>query len=185
MFLTSIIDAKEEWDATSVDVPNAFVQTPMPDDNKKVIMKITGVVVHLMVEQAPEVYGPHVVCENIKKLLHVTVLKAPCGVLVSSLLWHNNFKKDLEGCGFVFNPHDPCVANKMVNGKQHTIRFHVDDLMCNHVDPEVNTKFPKWLNSKHGSMEKSKPHMERSTSVWACSLIALSLDMSSLGCPSA
>jgi len=44
----------------------------------------------------------------------------------------------------------------MVNGKQHTIRFHVDDLMCSHVDPEVNTKFLKWLNSKHGTYGEVK-----------------------------
>jgi len=73
--------------------------------------------------------GPHVVHENGKKVLCVAVLKALHGMLVSSLLWCNKFKKDLEGCGFVFNPHDPCVANKMVNDKQHTIMFHVDDLM--------------------------------------------------------
>jgi len=141
IFLTSIIDAKEEWNVMSADVPTAFIQTPMPDDNKKVIMKIKGVLVHLMVEQAPEAYGPHVVCENGKKVLCVAVLKALCGMLVSSLLWYNKFKKDLEGCGFVFNLYDLCVANKMVNGKQCTIRFHADDLMCSHVDPEVNTKF--------------------------------------------
>jgi len=64
MFLTSIIDANEERDVMSADVPNAFIQTPMPDDNKKVIMKITGVLVRLMLEQAPEVYGPHVVCDG-------------------------------------------------------------------------------------------------------------------------
>jgi hypothetical protein len=31
--------------------------------------------------------------------------------------------------GFEINPYDPCVANKMVNGMQITIRWHVDDLM--------------------------------------------------------
>ena len=25
------------------------------------------------------------------------------------------------------NDYDPCIANHMVNGKQHTVRFHVDD----------------------------------------------------------
>jgi len=96
------------------------------------------------------------VCENGKNMLCVTVLKALYGMLVSSLLWYNKFKKDLEGCGFVFNPYTPCAANKMVNGNQHTIRFHVDDLMCSHVDPKVNTKFLKWLNSKHGTYGEVK-----------------------------
>jgi len=43
-----------------------------------------------------------------------------------------------------------------MNGKQHTIRFHVDDLMCSHVDPKVNTKFLKWLNSKYGTCGEVK-----------------------------
>ena len=151
IFLTSIIDAKEKRDVMTADVPNAFIQTPMPDDSVQVVMKITGVLVHLMVEVAPEIYGPYVVYENGKKVLYVKVLKALYGMLVASLLWYTKFKKELEGCGFKFNPYDPCVANKTVNGKQHTIRFHVDDLMCSHVDPEVNTKFLKWLNSKYGT----------------------------------
>ena len=114
-------------------------------------MKITGVLVHLMVKIAPEVYGPYVIYENGKRVLYVAVLKALYGMLVASLLWYSKFKKDLEGLGFVFNPYDPCIANKIVNGKQHTIRFHVDDLMCSHVDQNVNTKFLLWLDSKYGT----------------------------------
>lgn len=90
-----------------------------------------------MVEMAPEVYGPYVIYENGKKVLYVAVLKALYGMLIASLLWYSKFKKNLEGLGFEFNPYDPCVANKIVNGKQHTIRFHVDDLMCSHV-------YPRW-----------------------------------------
>ena len=77
-------------------------------------------------------------------------MKALCGMLVAALLWHSLFKKDLEGIGFKFNPCDPCVANRMVEGKQHTIRFHVDDLMSSHVDPEVNDRFLVWLNKMYG-----------------------------------
>jgi len=38
----------------------------------------------------------------------------------------------------------------MRDGKQHTVRFHVDDLMSSHVDPQVNTNFLKWLNRMYG-----------------------------------
>jgi hypothetical protein len=43
----------------------------------------------------------------------------------------------------VFNPYDPCVANKMIDGKQHTVRFHVDDLKSFHVNSKVNDEFLK------------------------------------------
>jgi len=43
------------------------------------------------------------------------------------------FRKDLEEIGFVFNPYDPCIANRMEAGGQHTVRFHVDDLLSSHI----------------------------------------------------
>ena len=39
---------------------------------------------------------------------------------------------------------------KIINNKQHTIRFHVDDLMASHVDKKVNDRFLKWLNHMCG-----------------------------------
>ena len=50
----------------------------------------------------------------------------------------------------MFNDYDLCVANKVVNGKQQTVQFHVDDLMLNHADRKVNDKFLKWLNCEYG-----------------------------------
>ena len=59
-------------------------------------------------------------------------------MLKASLLCYMKYKKDIEGIGFKFNDYDLCIANRMVNGKQHTVRFHVDDLLSSHVDPKVN-----------------------------------------------
>jgi len=41
-----------------------------------VMMKITGVLLDMLVQSAPEVYGPCVVFENGKKTLYVEVLRA-------------------------------------------------------------------------------------------------------------
>ena len=39
------------------------------------------------------------------------------------------------------NPHDPCVANKMINhGEQMTVTWHVDDLKISHMDSNEVTK---------------------------------------------
>ena len=38
----------------------------------------------------------------------------------------------------------------MIRGKQHTVRYHVDDLMASHIDAKVNDSFLKWLNRKYG-----------------------------------
>jgi hypothetical protein len=47
--------------------------------------------------------------------------------MVASLLYHRKFTKSLTDNGFELNPYDPCVANKMIEGEQMTICFHVDD----------------------------------------------------------
>ena len=159
IMLTAIVDAKEGRDVMTADVPNAFIQTSMPEPKEgedPVTMKITGVLVDLLVEMAPEVYGPFVVFENGRKVLYVQVLKALYGMLVASLLWYKQFKGDLEKVGFKFNPYDPCVANKTIEGKQMTVRFHVDDLMSSHMDPAVNDEFLIWLNKKYGGYGEVK-----------------------------
>jgi hypothetical protein len=159
ILLTAVIDAKEGRDVMTADVPNAFIQTTMPktkDGETRVIMKITGVLVDLLVEMAPTTYKEFVVFENGKKVLYVEVLKALYGMLVAALLWYKQFRGDLEKIGFKFNPYDPCVANMTVNGKQHTVRFHVDDLMSSHVDKKVNDDFEKWLNKTYGGYGKIK-----------------------------
>jgi hypothetical protein len=72
IFLTAIIDAKEGCVVMTADVPNAFfIQTDMPEGEERVIMKITGVLVDMLVQMAPETYGPYVVFKNGKKVLYV------------------------------------------------------------------------------------------------------------------
>ena len=154
IFLLAVIDAKERRDVMSADIPNAFIQTSMPpveEGQERVIMKITGVLVDLLVEMAPDIYAKHVVYENGRKVLYVQVLKALYGMLIAALLWYKQFRKDLESVGFKFNPYDPCVANRKVFGKQHTVRFHVDDLMSSHERAKVNDNFLHWLNKQYGS----------------------------------
>ena len=58
--------------------------------------------------------------------------------------------------GVEFNGCEPCVCNRVIHGKQHTVRFHVDDLMSSHVDPKVNDDFEKWLNKMHGNIFQSE-----------------------------
>ena len=45
-----------------------------------------------------------------------------------------NLRGDFESIGFIMNPYDPCVANKMINVSQVTITWQVDDLKISHKD---------------------------------------------------
>jgi hypothetical protein len=157
ILITGVIEAKEERDVMTCDIPNAFVQACLPKKEPgedRVVMKITGVLVDMLVDSNPELYGPAVALENRKKVLYVEVLKAIYGMLEAALLWYKTFRKDLEDIGFIFNPHNPCMANKKVQGSQQMIVFHVDDLKSSQKPKLVNDKFEKWLNSMYGKYGK-------------------------------
>jgi len=155
--LTSVIDSFEERDVMTCDIPNAFIQAEMPEvkeGDERVLMKIQGVLVNLMIELDPSLYGPKVVQENGKRIIYVMVLRAIYGMMEAALLWYKKFRGELEEKGFVFNPYDPCVANMDVKSSQQTIIFHVDDLKSSHQDPKVKKKKKKWLNKKYGEHGK-------------------------------
>jgi hypothetical protein len=152
IMITGVIEAKEQRDFMTCDIPNAFIQALLPKKDlgeDRVVMKITGVLVDMLVDINPELYGPAVVLENQKKVLYVKVLKARYSMLEAASLWYKTFRKDLEDIGFIFNPYDPCVANKKVQGSQQTILFHVDNLKSSHKMKSVNDQFEKLLNSKY------------------------------------
>eukprot|EP00957_Ditylum_brightwellii_P097935 7458768-Ditylum_brightwellii.AAC.1 len=70
------------------------------------------------------------------KLAELMLKKALYGCLKSALLFYKRLVKDLIDQEFELNPYDPCVANKIVNGKQPTVTWHLDDLKVLHEDPE-------------------------------------------------
>jgi hypothetical protein len=151
ILLTAAIDAKEKRDVMTADIPNAFVQTDMVNDsNEKIIMKIRGQLVDMLVALDPELYTPYISSESSEKIIYVELLKALYGTLQAALLFYKKLKKDLEGIGFKINPYDPCVANRTIKNKQHTVTWHVDDLKSSHVDSTVNDEFFKWLEKMYG-----------------------------------
>ena len=143
------------------DILNAFIQAEMPeisDGEEQVTMKITGVLVDMLVQLSPEIYGPYVVLEKQWKVIYVQVLKAIYEMLQAALLWYNKFQEGLEKEGYEFNPYDPCVGNRTKNGSQCMIQFHVDDLMSSHINPKVNDNFDACLQAKYGEHSKVKAH---------------------------
>jgi len=79
------------------------------------------------------------------------MLKALYGMMMSSLLYYLKFRGDLEGIGFRVNPYDPCVANRIVRNRQHTVIWHVDVLKSSHVNSKVNDDFLNWLKKKYAN----------------------------------
>ena len=75
----------------------------------------------MMVQIDPELYRKYVIMSpRGQPMLYVKLNKALYGLLRSALLFYNKLVSELKDMGFVLNPYDPCVANRMVNGSQQT-----------------------------------------------------------------
>jgi hypothetical protein len=79
------------------------------------------------------------------------MMKAIYGMMQSSWLYYKKFRKDIESIGFEVNPYDPFIANRIVNGKQHTVSWHANDLKSSHVNNKVNNQFLQWLEKTYAS----------------------------------
>ena len=85
VLLTCVMEANENRDVAIIDIPNAFVQMDWTGD--KVIMKLRGRLIELMVRTSPGLYSEYVTMENGKAVLYLEVLKAIYGCLQSALLF--------------------------------------------------------------------------------------------------
>jgi hypothetical protein len=57
---TGVIDAKQRRDVMMLHIPNAFVQTRIPLNGDKIIMKICRTLVDILLELCPGVYDDYV-----------------------------------------------------------------------------------------------------------------------------
>jgi hypothetical protein len=117
------------------------------DMDDVIYMRLDGVMVDLLIEINQE-YAKFVTVEKGKQVIYVRLGKALYQMQKAAMLFWKKLTGILEGWGFVVNPYDPCVANKMVNGKQCTIIWHIDDLKILHEDPEVVSGVIEQLNSE-------------------------------------
>lgn len=153
VLLSCIIDAEEGRDVAVIDIPNAFIQTRVEDEADMAIIKIRGILVDMLEDIAPTVYTPFVSTDKKGgKQLIVQCKNAIYGTMVASLLYYKKFSKSLIKKGFLFNPYDPCVANKVVDGSQMTICFHVDDCKLSHKSSKSMDDMIDWLKLEYESI---------------------------------
>ena len=140
-----LISAHEERDTAVFDVPGAYLHADIPGD-KFVILKVEGEFVDIMCQVNPE-FTTYVRRENQKKVLYLQILKALYGMIESALLWYSLYTEILQSEGFELNPYDRCVANKMIDGKQCTLGWYVDDNFLSHKDTKVVDKIIEMVES--------------------------------------
>ena len=148
LFLTAAIDAKEGRKVVTVDIPGAFMHADM---NEEVHMKLEGKMAELLCRVDPKKYKHYMTKEKGKPVVYVRLKKALYGTLQAALLfWQNLSTFLIEELGFVMNPYDKCVVNKMIDDTQCTIVWHVDDLKMSHMSESALMWVVDRLNDKYG-----------------------------------
>ena len=127
-------------------------------------IKIRWVLVYILLDIAPDVYGPYVIKERkgINKLI-VQCQNGTYGIMTASLMWieieplcprrecqngtygimtasliyYKKFMKSLEDEGYEFNHYDPCVDKNITKGIQMNVCLHVDYCKLSHKIPKV------------------------------------------------
>jgi Reverse transcriptase (RNA-dependent DNA polymerase) len=158
VLLTCIIDAMEDRDVATVDIPAAFMQAEM---DEIVFMKITGTMVNLLVSLDKCKYNRYTTSKGNKDVLYIRLNKALYGTLRAALLFWKKLSETLQGWGFAINPCDQCVANKEIDGKQCTIIWHVDDLKISHCNCEVVSGVIRRLSEVFGKETALTVHRGR------------------------
>ena len=148
LMVSIIVDAFERRDVATADIAGAYLKAYMKDFT---IMKFTGTSVDILCSMKPE-YKDYITIESGVKVLYVRLVKAIYGCVQSALLWYKMFYSYLKQLGFKLNPYDPCVANKVINGKQCTIAWYVDDTKISHVDDAVVSEIIGQIEERFGKM---------------------------------
>ena len=144
----SVIDAKENRDVAICDISGAFLQTKA---SAGTIIKLQGTLVDTLLKIDP-MWKDHVVYEGKRHTptIYSEAIKALYGTVdVAKLFYDSLVELLVDNLGFKTNPYDQCVVNKMINGKQCTIVWHVDDLKISHVDPSVVTSIIDKLDKRY------------------------------------
>ena len=150
IFITSTIDAKERRDVATCDIPGAFMQA---DIDERLHVRLEGKMAELLTRIAPETYEEFLEYDpKGKAYMYLLLDKALYGTVQAALLFWKKLSAKLQDMGFTLNPYDPCVANKVINGKQCTIVWHVDDMKISHVQSTVVDSILVELKKEYGSI---------------------------------
>ena len=79
-----------------MDIQNESIQTSIEDEKDMAIINIRGVLVDIMLEVAPDVYGPYVIMDHkgTKKLI-VQFQNTIYGTMSESLIYYKKSSKSL------------------------------------------------------------------------------------------
>ena len=116
-----------------VDLPGAFLHA---ENDNNIVMFMKGRLEESMVMVTTQTYRKFMTMEDGQKVFMRKIKRHFMAFGKELYFFYQKFHKDLENMGFEVNLYDPSVANKMVNGAQMIMTWHVHDLKISHINEE-------------------------------------------------
>ena len=154
LIITCVIDSHEKRDVATVDIPGAFLQTKMPQNEDDVHVVLDGKIAELLAKIFPDTYQKYVHHKRGQAYIYCKLNVALYGTLKAAILFWKKLSKSLKEMGFTVNPYDCCIANNIINGSQCTIVWQVDDLKLSHKYSKVIDKIIASLDEKYSKTGK-------------------------------
>ena len=105
-----------------MDIPKDLVTNRIENEEDKVIMRLRGRIAELMTATAPKIYKQYITIDFMgSKALYVRTLNSIYGIMKAALLFNLKILERLTSIGFILNPYDSCVANKIFNRHQLSV----------------------------------------------------------------
>jgi len=121
VYMIASIAAREKRKVYTMDIGTAYLNAKM---GKEVLMRIEPKLAKILSKINPSKYA----IENDGTII-VRLLRALYGCLESAKLWYDKLTGIFKKLGFKPNRRDPCVFNRLRNGKQVTVGLFVDDIL--------------------------------------------------------
>ena len=126
------IDAYEEGDVATFNIPGAYLHAYIPAD-KHVILKLRGSFVDIMCEINKE-FIQYLRYEKGQKVLYLRLLREIYGCIESALQWYNFYTQTLKTEGYKLNEYEKFVSNKAINENKCTVVWYLDGNKASHLD---------------------------------------------------
>jgi hypothetical protein len=148
-----LMDAIDDCKVVTCDIPGAFLQADWPAD-QDCYLKFENVMVDMICQIDPKYKRCHLSRKE-EIHIHTRLNKAIYGTLLGAILFYQKLSKQLTDWGYVQNNYDPCTFNKIINGEQVTVQFHVDDLKIYHKEQSVLDVILNDLDLKFSTKKKA------------------------------
>jgi hypothetical protein len=153
LMTSCLMDAIEGRKIATCDIPGAFLQADWPAD-RDCYLKFEGAMVSMICDIDSKYKKKIVYGKNGRKYMYAKLTKAVYGTLLGAILFYEKLSKQLIDWGYEPDCYDRCTFNKMIDGKQITIQFQVDDLKLLHMDHSVIDSVLADLNNEFGTTKK-------------------------------